>query len=109
MKTKRLFSFDLFFTEILQDEQGRFSSKRVVAFIGTFALLSAFIANTFIGLPVTEYIFQGLLALVLGALGITVGDAFAHRGRPVRSGVTYDEHYRSRFDEDDSPVDDPVL
>ena len=108
MKTKPKFSFDLFVVEILQDEYQRYSSKRVVAFIGTVALISAFIANTFFGLSVLQYIFDGLLMLVIGALGITVGDAFAYRTKPLPRNDAPDR-YVTKDEEADAPVDDPVL
>ena len=72
-------TFKKVISQIFQDVDGMFSSKRVVAAIGTVVLLVAFIADLAFQLTITQFIFDGFLYLVLGALGITAVEPFANR------------------------------
>jgi hypothetical protein len=67
------------FTQIFQDADGLFSSKRVIAFLAFIVMVIAFALDVGLHITATDYIFNGFLALTLGALGITGIEGFAKR------------------------------
>ena len=69
--------FGKFISEIFQDVQGFYSSKRTIAFLAFFFMLASGIVNLATGVTIAEFIFEGMLWIVIGALGITVGDQVA--------------------------------
>ena len=71
--------FNKFLQQIFQDNDGMFSSKRVIAFIATGVLVAAFVCNVALGITVVQFIFDGFLYLTLGALGISATELFANR------------------------------
>lgn len=64
----------------LQDIDGNYSSKRVAAFIALGFYLAGGIFDTVVGaVRVPPEIMQGLLWIILGGLGLAVGERFAPR------------------------------
>jgi len=71
--------FKRFSSEIFQDTNGCYSSKRVVAAVSLIVMVIAFFADLVFHVASSEYIFDGFLVLTLGSLGITGVEAFANR------------------------------
>jgi len=66
-----------FFKNLLSDVDGSHSSKRFVT-LCAFALLAvAFISNIFFHIKLEEYIWDGMLYLVMGGLGFTTLEKFS--------------------------------
>jgi hypothetical protein len=86
---------DNFWTQILQDDSKVYSSKRVVAGIATAAIIVAFVCDLFFHLTSTQFIFNGLLTLDLGALGITAVEKFTDTSKTttqkLKADVTVDD------------------
>jgi hypothetical protein len=55
------------------------SSKRVVTFSAFVFCSIAFFANLFFNLEVNEYMFQSMMMIVIGGLGVTVTERFADK------------------------------
>lgn len=57
--------------QIFQDVDGCYSSKRTVAFMAFFFMLACGIVNLLGGAIVAEFIFEGMMWIVLGGFGIS--------------------------------------
>ena len=77
--------------EILSGTAGEKSSKRVISMLGFILLALAFVLNLFRGLKVEEYMWDGMITLVIFGLGFVASEKFAGL---VSKG-------RSRYEEDD--------
>lgn len=53
------------------------SSKRVVTLLSTFLVMLAFLMNLFLGKTVDEFMFDGMMFIVLGGFGSTTVEKFA--------------------------------
>lgn len=76
MKNTGLISF---FKSAISDVDGQVSSKRLVIFICTLALLITWGANLWYALTVEEFIFEGLLYIVAIGLGVTTAEKFSRK------------------------------
>jgi hypothetical protein len=76
--------------EILSDADGSLSSKRVIAALSFLIMVVAFVADLIWQMTITDYIFNGFLALTLGALGITGVESFANRTTTTKTKVQAD-------------------
>ena len=68
------------FLSYLQDmmsENGNPSSKRWVAVVATLLIVIGYIANLFWDYTIEEFIFNGVMYIVIGTLGITGVEKFA--------------------------------
>lgn len=68
-----------FILGILSDSMGSPSSKRVVAILCTILMTISFIANLFWGYRVDQDLFDGIMYVVIGSLGITGAEKFASK------------------------------
>lgn len=68
------------------------SSKRVVALVGFFLLCVGFVMSLFIEVKIKEFIWDGMLWIVLGGLGLTVVEKFSNvkgkKSNPIDPVVT---------------------
>jgi hypothetical protein len=92
----------IFWTQVFQDDNKVFSSKRVVAGIATLCLVIAFSCDLFFHLTSSQFIFNGLLTLDLGALGITAVEKFTDTTQRVKTDTKTDVKADVKV-EDDSP------
>lgn len=74
MKNNSLLNF---FKNIISDVDGQPSSKRLVIFICTLAILITWAANLWYGLTTEEFIFNGLLYIIGIGLGVTTAEKFS--------------------------------
>ena len=58
-------------------ENGSISSKRVITFVATSLVATAFIGNLFWNLTVEEFMFTSMMTIVVAGLGTTVVEKFA--------------------------------
>ena len=58
-------------------ENGNPSSKRWVAVVATLLIVIGYIANLFWDYTIDEFIFNGVMYIVIGSLGITGVEKFA--------------------------------
>jgi hypothetical protein len=73
-----------FFQQIVQDEDGVYSSKRVIIFIAFFLLCLAFVSNLFWGFVVATTMFDGMMYIVLAGMGFaTVGEKVMNFRKPA--------------------------
>jgi hypothetical protein len=84
-----------FFKQVFQDDNKIYSSKRVVAAIATLAIIVAFTCDLFFHMTSSQFIFNGLLTLDLGALGITAVEKFTDTSKTttqkLKADVSVDE------------------
>jgi general stress protein CsbA len=62
---------------MMADGNGNPSSKRWVAVVATILIVIGYIANLFWDYTIEEFIFNGVMYIVIGALGITGAEKFA--------------------------------
>lgn len=67
----------IYFKGILSDPTGTPSSKRFIALLCTILMSTAFIANLFWGYKIDEFIFNAIMYVVIGSLGITGVEKFS--------------------------------
>ena len=66
-----------FFRQIFQDVNGGYSSKRTIAILAFIFLLICGTVNLVWAITITEFIFEGFTWIVIGGLGISIGEHFA--------------------------------
>lgn len=69
--------FRRWFREIFQDVDGFYSSKRTIALVAFTFLLVAGVANLGWNLMLVEFMFDGFMWIVIGGVGITIGERMA--------------------------------
>ena len=62
---------------VLADPNGSPSSKRLVTVICTMLLVTGFVANLFWRFTIDEFIFNAVMYIVIGGMGITGVEKFA--------------------------------
>jgi len=62
---------------IMEDPNGSPSSKRLVVLLCTVLMATAFIANLFWKFTVEEFMFNAIMYIVIGGMGITGVEKFA--------------------------------
>jgi len=78
-----------FLKSMLQDgENNSWSSKRIITLIAFLLCALAFCCNLFFKYTVEEYMFQGMMMVVVAGLGVTVTEKFATRNYSKTSSVT---------------------
>ena len=74
---------------MLQDgENNSWSSKRIITLIAFLLCALAFCCNLFFKYTVEEYMFQGMMMVVVAGLGVTVTEKFATKNYSKTSSVT---------------------
>jgi hypothetical protein len=68
-----------FFKGVIADVDGQISSKRLIVFLCTFALLITWASNLWWGAKLDEFIFEGLLYIVVVGLGVTAAEKFSRK------------------------------
>ena len=63
--------------DLLADGNGSPSSKRMITMIGTLLMATGFLANLFGGYKIDEFIFNAVMMVVIGGMGITGAEKFA--------------------------------
>ena len=66
-----------YISQILQDTNGSYSSKRAVTFICVILMATAFIANLFYGKTVEEFMYNSVMYIVIAGLGFSGAENFA--------------------------------
>jgi hypothetical protein len=61
----------------MMSDGGNPSTKRMVAVVSTILIATGYIANLFWGYTIEEFIFNGVMYIVIGTLGITGVEKFA--------------------------------
>ena len=69
----------IFFKQLLSDESGNDSSKRLSGLLSVFTLLACLIANTFTSPDIrpAEYLVDAVALLAFGCLGLTSMDKYS--------------------------------
>jgi hypothetical protein len=68
----------------MMSEGGNPSSKRMVAVVSTVLIAIGYIANLFWDYTIDEFIFNGVMYIVIGTLGITGVEKFAPK-KPTKN------------------------
>jgi hypothetical protein len=68
-----------FFKDMISDVDGHVSSKRIVVFLCTAALLITWASNLWYGAAIEQFIFEGLLYIVVVGLGVTTAEKFSRK------------------------------
>jgi hypothetical protein len=68
-----------FLKRAISDVDGQISSKRLVVFLCTFALLITWASNLWCNATLDEFIFEGLLYIVVVGLGVTAAEKFSRK------------------------------
>jgi hypothetical protein len=89
--------------EMISDVDGNISSKRIITFIVVIAILISWGADLFFNMETKEFIFEGLMIIVLTGLGTSVAEKFSiSRNRNAYSDTKSNKKY------DSSHIDDSV-
>ena len=67
-------------SSMIADVDGSVSSKRVVTFLCVGAMLVTWAANLFWGFQITEFIFEGLMYIIIVGLGVATAEKFSRKG-----------------------------
>lgn len=67
-------------SSMISDVDGSVSSKRVVTFLCVGAMLVTWAANLFWGFQITEFIFEGLMYIIIVGLGVATAEKFTRKG-----------------------------
>jgi hypothetical protein len=70
-----------FIKKILTGLNGEASSKRFIGIVAFIQVSLAFNANIFWDIPIKEYVFDGMIALVFGSMGLSVVEYFSNIGK----------------------------
>jgi hypothetical protein len=68
---------------ILQDDNGNPSSKRWIALITLVMIIITWFSNLFFHYEITEFIYDSLVWLLVGSMGITGVEKFAPTKKPI--------------------------
>lgn len=68
-----------FIKNMLSEETGKWSSKRVITFASFILLSVAFVSNVFMDIPLKSFVFDGMLYLVAAGMGITALEKFSKK------------------------------
>lgn len=68
---------------MIQDVEGYISSKRVITFVCAILVITAFLVDLFSEFSVSEYVFNGIMYIVVAGLGFIGAERF---GRGPMSG-----------------------
>jgi uncharacterized membrane protein YphA (DoxX/SURF4 family) len=66
-----------YLNKMMEATDGSPSSKRWIAMIAAFLMFGGFIANLFWGLVVEQFMYDSMVLIVIGSLGITGAEKFA--------------------------------
>lgn len=62
---------------MLTESDGKVSNKRVITLLSTIMLITAFIANLFMGKHIDDNILNAIMFVIIGGMGITGMEKFA--------------------------------
>lgn len=81
-----------FFLQSFQDKLGRASGRELTVFVFVCAAMVAWIGDQFLGFPLREYVFYGLLTVITAGLGFYTFErpTATPRLSPPSSGTAYD-------------------
>lgn len=66
-----------YFVQVLQDNNGSYSSKRFVTLICVLLMLVAFVANLFYDQDVDQFMYESIMYIVIAGLGFSGAEKFA--------------------------------
>lgn len=69
-------------SQILQDTNGSYSSKRAVVILCVVLMATGFIANLFWDQTIDEFIFESVMYIVIAGLGFSGAEKFAPNRNP---------------------------
>ena len=67
-----------FLKQVLSDSLGEFSSKRLIAFMAFFLIAVAFLSNLFGGYVVLQFMYESMMYIVLGGMGLATVEPLAN-------------------------------
>lgn len=82
--------------DILMDDNGKLSSKRVITLVAFILVSIAFVANLIFGNTMEENILTGMIEIVWAGLGVTVGERLFSK-REVKIQNDYGDDYRDEY------------
>lgn len=68
-----------FFKKLLSGINGETSSKRFIGILAFIQVSIAFNANIWLDIPIKNFVYEGMIALVIGAMGISVVEYFSKK------------------------------
>lgn len=105
---KRINAMKKWSGEMISDVDGNVSSKRVITFIVIAAILVSWYTDLFFKMETKEFIFEGLMMIVLAGLGTSMAEKFSlSRDRKTRDNNRWDHKYdSSHLDQEEDEVID---
>lgn len=61
---------------VKEDPQGKLSSKRIITFFAFALIVVCFFVDLFTDLQVSDYVYQGVVWIVVGGMGATSAEKF---------------------------------
>lgn len=77
-------SIKKYVSQVLQDSNGTYSSKRMVTVLAVVLITIGYIANLFWDYTVEQFMFESIMYIVIAGLGITGAEKFAPKS-PTQS------------------------
>lgn len=96
-------SFKKWSNELVSDVDGNVSSKRIVMFTVLIAILISWAFDLFYKMETKDYIFEGLMIIVLTSLGTAAAEKFSlsrNRSRHKESGPRYDDSHLDNHEDE---------
>lgn len=75
-----------FLSDVLKDVDSAYSSKRLVVLLATTSLITAFFSNLFFNYTIDQFIFDGMMYIVLAGLGIVGAEKFSNTAKRDQNG-----------------------
>lgn len=70
-------NFANYFAEVLKDHTDAYSSKRLVVIAAMASVLIAFFCNLFFDLTIEQFIFDGMMYIIIAGLGFVGAEKFS--------------------------------
>lgn len=104
---KRINAMKRWSGEMISDCDGNVSSKRIITFIVIAAILVSWYTDLFFKMETKEFIFEGLMMIVLAGLGTSMAEKFSlSRDRKAKTSNRWDHKYdSSHLDQEDEVID----
>ena len=72
-----------YISQVLQDTNGSYSSKRFVTLLCVILMILGFLMDLFTAYSVSQYMYEAIMYIVIAGLGFTGAEKFAPRNSEV--------------------------
>ena len=76
-----------YFSNVLKDVDNAYSSKRLVVLLAMVSLITAFFSNLFFDSTIDQFMFDGMMYIVVAGLGIVGAEKFSPSAKKREANV----------------------